>query len=95
MLEVAIVGAGVCGLTLGRELAARGVSFALFDTYTSVYARVQESILYFVSNSGAGHSRSELLQGRRWRRRCTHIIMNSYQTKDDNGQHGIEHELFE
>ena len=31
MLEIAIVGAGICGLTLGRELAARGVSFALFE----------------------------------------------------------------
>ena len=40
MLEIAIVGAGVCGLTLGRELAARGVSFALFEARERLGGRV-------------------------------------------------------
>ena len=40
MLEIAIVGAGICGLTLGRELAARGVSFALFEARERLGGRV-------------------------------------------------------
>lgn len=40
MLEIAIVGAGVCGLTLGRELAARGASFALFEARERLGGRV-------------------------------------------------------
>ena len=40
MLEIAIVGAGVCGLTLGRELAPRGVSFALFEARERLGGRV-------------------------------------------------------
>jgi monoamine oxidase len=40
MLEIAIVGAGVCGLTLGRELAARGVPFALFEARERLGGRV-------------------------------------------------------
>ena len=40
MLEIAIVGAGVCGLALGRELAARGVSFALFEARDRLGGRV-------------------------------------------------------
>ena len=40
MLEIAIVGTGVCGLTLGRELAARGVSFALFEARERLGGRV-------------------------------------------------------
>ena len=40
MLEIAIVGAGICGLTLGRELAARGASFALFEARERLGGRV-------------------------------------------------------
>jgi monoamine oxidase len=40
MLEIAIVGAGICGLTLGRELAARGVPFALFEARKRLGGRV-------------------------------------------------------
>jgi monoamine oxidase len=31
MLDVAIIGGGVCGLVLARELAQKGISFALFE----------------------------------------------------------------
>jgi len=40
MLDVAIVGGGVCGLTLARDLAARGLSFAVFEARGRLGGRV-------------------------------------------------------
>jgi monoamine oxidase len=40
MLDVAIVGGGICGLALGRELAANGTSFALFEARERLGGRV-------------------------------------------------------
>ena len=40
MLDIAIVGAGICGLALGRQLAARGKSFGLFEARERLGGRV-------------------------------------------------------
>ena len=40
MLDIAIVGAGICGLALGRKLAARGKSFGLFEARERLGGRV-------------------------------------------------------
>ncbi|MDJ0450128.1 FAD-dependent oxidoreductase [Methylocystis sp. JR02] len=40
MLDVAIVGGGICGLALARSLAAKGVSYALFEARDRLGGRV-------------------------------------------------------
>ena len=40
MLDVAIVGGGICGLALGRELSAKGASFAIFEARERLGGRV-------------------------------------------------------